>query len=543
MMIDRWYKNVDKGNFYLGMISEVNRNHSIIQVENLSILKHRKLLNESLLPHTVNYFVIIDNVQGIFLGEVFQTKLNGSESIHDTLNKVYGKNSYPEISINIIGLMESNSKTFSLAGFRTVGITDKVYVANESVVEAYLDSIEIGFNSESKLESFADFSNFDKGEIALKPSTLFNRHLMAIGTTNSGKSTSALTLLDRLVKEKIKVLLIDPTGEYKSSFTSNEMKELTLGVDTVLSVGEISMAQWSMLFATNENTQPVVLEKAIRSLRYQKKNGKSVPYTKNGKKVADVKSELDTLESSDVNFDIHLLPEQINEESVKEEANYGTVTGKYDRDASSAVFNSYLQQKVDYYLKSTSILKFFGTKQDDRYELIEELGNFFENSATSLYIDASGIGTQDGIGSMIVDLISNHCIEKKISKKNAFVFFVDEIHRYIKPKHTDISYQSGMISIAREGRKKGIFLFLTTQSPKDVPDILLSQVGTLLIHRLTNSEEIMSIQNHLSHKSRSQIGHLNQGESILTSINLLQEIHLRFKKAGRTHDNETPILK
>ncbi|GMA68233.1 MULTISPECIES: hypothetical protein [Leuconostoc gelidum group] len=40
----------------------------------------------------------------------------------------------------------------------------------------------------------------------------------------------------------------------------------------------------------------------------------------------------------------------------------------------------------------------------------------------------------------------------------------------------------------------------------------------------------------------SQIKKLNQGEAILTNINLLHDIHVHFEKTNRIHDNDTPLL-
>ncbi|WP_285142226.1 ATP-binding protein, partial [Lactococcus petauri] len=155
-------------------------------------------------------------------------------------------------------------------------------------------------------------------------------------------------------------------------------------------------------------------------------------------------------------------------------------------------------------------------------------------------IDASKIATSDGIGSMVIDLICNYIIDKKKDEiKNPFVMYIDEVHRYIKQKE---EYQTGLTIIAREGRKKGVFLFLTTQNPKDVPAVLLGQVGTMIIHRLTHAEELKAIQNQVKLNTVSQIQNLNQGEAILTSINLIQDIHVRFVKSSRVHKNDTPIL-
>ena len=126
--------------------------------------------------------------------------------------------------------------------------------------------------------------------------------------------------------------------------------------------------------------------------------------------------------------------------------------------------------------------------------------------------------------------------------KNAFVLFIDEVHRYTRSPCDDTEFYSGLTMIAREGRKKGIFLFLTTQNPQDVSPILLGQVGTLLVHRLTHNNELKAIQNHLDESSIQIVKKLNQGESILTSINLLRNIYLHVNKCPRQHNNRTPKL-
>lgn len=105
MTIDSLYNNMDKSNFYIGRISQVYRDNSIAQVENLSLLSHRKILNETLTPNTINYFVVVDSIQGIFLGEVFQSKIPSSESLHDSIYHGKPETIFPEINIDIIGLM------------------------------------------------------------------------------------------------------------------------------------------------------------------------------------------------------------------------------------------------------------------------------------------------------------------------------------------------------------------------------------------------------------------------------------------------------
>lgn len=535
MTIDSLYCNMDKNNFYIGRISQVYRDNSIAQVENLSLLSQRKMLNEFLVPSTINYFVIIDSVQGIFLGEVFQSKVSSTVNLHDSINRGKPELVFPEINIDIIGLMTHHDKKFKLPEFKTVGVADKVYLANQNVIEIYMGSIEINNTQEKLLSTFATYLNMDDVEVSLKPSTLFDHHFFVVGATNSGKSTSALSILDKLVTADKKVLFIDPTGEYNDSFSETIVKKLSLGVDTAISPGKVSMQQWAMLFETNSNTQSAVLADAIQSLRYQKKNNCSIYLRKAGENVNVIQQKIASVSKSDTDFDISLLPEQIAAEAVAEPSK--GVNYVYDTFRANA--NSYLVQKVNYQLSNTNFKTFFTQKQG-MTDLLYELYQFMHTPKSSLYINTSTLGATEGIGGMIIDLICNFIIEQKDTRP--FVFFIDEVHRYTKSQYSESEFHNGLTVVAREGRKKGIFLFLTSQNPQDVSPVLLGQIGTILVHRLTHNDEIRAIQNHLDDFAIKQVKKLNQGEAILSSINLLQNIFIHITKCSRKQYNETPLL-
>ena len=203
MRIDQFYSDIDKNNFYLGMVSQVYKDGCVIQIENLSWLKQRRIKEELLVPSTINYYVAIDSVEGLFIGEVYQSKILGHQSTHDALiNDSYEK-IFPELSIEIIGLLLNGENQFNSSGFHTVGLTDKVYLANNLIKEKILESAELKRLDENyltdKIGSFANVSNLGNESISFYPETLFDRHMMAIGTTNSGKSTTALSILDKLI--------------------------------------------------------------------------------------------------------------------------------------------------------------------------------------------------------------------------------------------------------------------------------------------------------------------------------------------------------
>lgn len=106
--IDSFYKVADKSNYYLGMISQVNRSYATIQIENLSLFSYRKLRTDVLAPNTINYYVLIDSSNGLFFGEIFQSKVPNSDSVHEMLTngqqeKNFSRNKYRHTWIYTIG--------------------------------------------------------------------------------------------------------------------------------------------------------------------------------------------------------------------------------------------------------------------------------------------------------------------------------------------------------------------------------------------------------------------------------------------------------
>lgn len=540
-MIDNLYSIHDKNNFYLGLISQVFKDYSIVQVENLSWLKFRKLNDELIVSNTTNIYVVIDALSGLFLGEISYSRLPNSDSVHNALIKDDSGKIFPELRIDIVGYMPKSKSKFMLSGFQNVGLTNPVYLANKEVIDKYLKSVETSDKEEVRLSPFAKFSNLPSKGLELKPSTLFDRHLMCVGMTNSGKSTTALSILDKLVIGNKKVLIIDPTGEYEKSFSeSSNVVKLKLGIDTILDPGSVSFSQWATLFETNDSTQPAVLADAIKSLRYQYSKNINEVYKKEGKTPNDVEKDMASLKTTDCSFYLNLLPDQIVEEAVElEKHKNGDIF--YKKGVFQFNQKQWLVQKVTHKISNTRLSEFFLNGTSEKSNLIEKIDKFLSEEIHSLYINTSTIGSSESIGGMIIDLLSSYILDKKEKNETAFVLFIDEVHRYSRSMKEN-NYQIGLSSIAREGRKKGIFLFLTTQNPQDVPKELLGQIGTFFIHRLTHTNEIEAIKNHLSEKSIKLIPNLNRGEAVLTSVNLIQDLYVEMIKSSRDHDNSTPML-
>ena len=540
MTIDALYDGLNYQDFYIGKVTQVYRSNCIAQIDNLSLMSDRSKFNPSFLPNTINNYVLVESTLGIFLGEIYENKASRKNIFEISSGDVDVKsNDYQEVCIDTIALMPNGASKFQLAGFNTLGITDKVYLATDSAYKLFLASLEFCGDDEEPLPPFATYLNKSKAEVSLKPSTLFNRHLMCIGATNSGKSTTALAILDKVVSTKRKALIIDPTGEYRNAFSDDEITKLTLGVDTTVAPGKISMEQWEKLFETENSSQGAVLSEAITSLRYMRKIGSDTCYYKVGEDIEEIQEKIASVGKDDVDFDISRLPEQIQLESVCEPDRDSNYNFKYRYDTLKANMNASLVQKIQYQMTNTKFLTFF-SDNPDMYNLLDVIDEFVRLPDASLYIDTSTLGASEGIGGMIIDLVSTFVMSKK--EVCPFVFFINEVHRYAKSRYSDKDYHGGLTLLAREGRKKGIFLYLTTQNPKDVSPILFGQIGTLLIHRLMLNDEIRAVESHLDDYAIKHVRKLNQGEVILTSVNLLHNMFIHVNKSPRTQYNVTPTL-
>jgi uncharacterized protein len=69
---------------------------------------------------------------------------------------------------------------------------------------------------------------------------------------------------------------------------------------------------------------------------------------------------------------------------------------------------------------------------------------------------------------------------------------LDEAHQFlgttVGDEYASVKLESFGI-VAKEGRKYGLTAIMATQRPRDIPHDVLSQLGTLIVHRLTNDED------------------------------------------------------
>lgn len=540
MKIDELFKDSEdsnvKENYYIGKVTQIFSNSVYIQFENLNTSLSRIFLGDYLRPGKVGEYVIIDNFPLPLVGKIEQIKLKDNDNVHQSLKNADDETIYPTGKIQIIGTVNiiDDEVKVEFDGFKVPELAQKVYICSNKIVKAIDATLYRKNPEENNSISFCNFHDGDKFQITVDD--LYQQHLMIVGSTNSGKSTSALSIIDKSLKRGVKYLILDPTGEYSGSFDSYEnVNNYTLGEDLHVENGYIRIAQWCDMIGTNSDSQPATLNKAITGLKIQHQKGENDVYKYAGKEMYSVENEILEFENQYENFNVSLLGKQVKEQSVELQKNKGT---KYQRSEFKFNTNMYLIDKVNLLINDNDFMKIFNFKgkEKENKSLKFILDEFYKNK-NSLYINCSKINNIKVMSvfiSILIDTVFSNTLE--FEEKRSFVFYLDEAHRYMK----DEVSKEALIRIAREGRKYGIFMNLTTQSPNDVPDILLSQIGTFIIHRLSHNSDIQTMLGFT--KENVGLQYLKQGEAILTSVHLTQDVKIDVNKSKITHKNSTPSL-
>ena len=244
---------------------------------------------------------------------------------------------------------------------------------------------------------------------------------------------------------------------------------------------------------------------AIRSLRLAKLKPELAP---NGfvEKINRSKTDVEGAENApeiackldDPNqvFDVQYLVKQIEQECVypegfagknlKDPSKWGGETGDFSYCLS-------LVARINGVLTSPAFACVF--KANDAPSLTTAIDKFIEGNDTLLRICLSGVAYEYHAREIIANVIGRYLLTK--ARAGAFreqptVVMVDEAHNFLGRQIGGEDYTARLDAfelIAKEGRKYGLNICLASQRPRDITDGVLSQMGTLIVHRLTNDRD------------------------------------------------------
>ena len=367
-------------------------------------------------------------------------------------------------------------------------------------------------------------------EASLFIDSMLGKHFALLGSTGTGKSTSAALILHRIcdMAPNGHIVMLDPHGEYSAAFRHN---------GEVFNVDNLAMPYWLMnfeehceVFVTTEGAERQMDEDILARclLQARAKNRAAQGLTK-----LTVDSPVPYL-LSDLSTAIQ------------------TLMGKLDRAGEIA---PYLRLKT----------KIEEIKADPRYAFMFS-GMLVSDTMASFMarifrlpgggkpisiIDLSGVPSD--IVSVVVAVMSrmvfDFAIWSRREPKRPILLVCEEAHRYVpsdrETKKTAV--RKVLERIAKEGRKYGVSLGLITQRPSDLAEGVMSQCGTIIAMRLNNERDQAYVRNAMPEGARGfldSIPALRNRECVICGEGVSVPIRVRFDEleADRRPASDDPLF-
>jgi DNA helicase HerA-like ATPase len=131
-------------------------------------------------------------------------------------------------------------------------------------------------------------------------------------------------------------------------------------------------------------------------------------------------------------------------------------------------------------------------------------------------------------------------------REQPLVVFLDEAHQFLNKHLGDENTRYALDSfelIAKEGRKFSLNICLATQRPRDLPEGILSQVGTLVVHRLTNDKDREVVERASGDIDRSAAAFLPTlvpGQAVIIGVDFPMPLTVQIIEPQEKPDSRGP---
>jgi hypothetical protein len=491
----------------------------------------------------VGEFVLIEGQMNLLLGRVAEIHLPESErlAVDATHSKVVDLDAVGTIQLLGSIAMDTLRVTAGVESYPRLG--DRVYAAPHNFVADLPSLMEPeGSPVSTVLLKLGSIDVALESAVSIRPEKLFGRHCAILGTTGGGKSWTTARVIEECLKHKSKIILLDATAEYRG-FSGEHVSHFHLGnpVNKAADSQPRSLppmcfveSDFIALFEPAGKVQGPKLRAAIRSLRLAKlvpavaANGiiRKIDQPKGPVIAAEqqpgVAAKLDDPRQE---FDVAKLNAQIEQECVYPDG-FGVGRGvkdtsKWGGDSGEVSYCLSLMSRISAVLTSPSFACVF---QSAEPPLTTAIVDFVSNEKRLLRICLSGVAYEFKAREIVANVIGRHLLN--MARGGSFqtspvVVVVDEAHNFLGRQiggEDAVARLDAFELIAKEGRKFGLNICLTTQRPRDITEGVLSQMGTLVVHRLTNDQDRAVVERacgEIDRSASSFLPNLKPGEAAI----------------------------
>ncbi|WP_186192580.1 anti-phage-associated helicase HerA [Burkholderia gladioli] len=418
----------------------------------------------------------------------------------------------------------------------TIPPTGVTPATEDDIKKIFEDSVD-----PAKKFAFSTLVSNDKITVPVDGDRFFNKHLAVVGSTGAGKSHTIAKIIQTAVSAKngqyslnnSHVIIFDIHSEYRTAFPDANF----------LDASTLTLPYWLL---NSEELEEVLLDTGERDNYNQSAVFRQLVTENKKRHNAGAKN---VFYDSPLKFNIHEVLNalyNIKSETVnsKNEARYMVVDGSYTLLPEGKTDNShglqlsanerldlYFSKRLDFHpTKGQSITpgsyadksldKFFARfeakVEQDRLQFLfgpsadtatlvgtlKSLIGYGDEQSNVTIVDLSGVPFE--VLSITVSLISRILFEygyhykvmrtaakEKINTDTPLLLVYEEAHKYV-PNSDLARFRASKFSIeriAKEGRKYGVTLLLSSQRPSEISETIFSQCSNFLAMRLTNPSD------------------------------------------------------
>jgi hypothetical protein len=396
--------------------------------------------------------------------------------------------------------------------------------------------------------------------VKLTPEKLFGRHAAILGATGGGKSWTIARIVESLQGTKAKLILLDATGEYHTARVG--VSHIHLGgtqppvtsQEVVLPYRHFSIHDIFAMFRPSGQSQGPKLRAAMKTLKLltvEPTLGHLGTFVKaNQPKAAfntAYQAHLGIVDSDAADFDITKLPQQIEHECCYLTSNQGANLWG-GPNGNEIGYCSSLVGRVGSMISAPEFACIFkpGTKRP----LFDAIESFItDTSQRVLRISLRDVAFASDARQIVANTIGKYLL--KTARAGAYlntpvVLILDEAHNFINKTIGDEyskEYLDAFELIAREGRKFCLTICIATQRPRDLPESVLSQMGTMIVHRLTNNSDrelVEKASGDIDRSAASFLPTLAPGEAILIGTDFAFPVSVKIMAPACEPDSQGP---
>lgn len=354
-----------------------------------------------------------------------------------------------------------------------------------------------------------------------------SQHVLITGNTGTGKTTTIFRMLEQLEMEsKCINIVFDSKGDLNKikqargcnvvliDTDPNWQDEKNFGLSAKLDFCRIPLDVLKKLMGFNE----------IQGNLFQMFHDMMLEYVDDNGRIFDLWREV-------FNPELALKTFNTFQDDLKD-----YVAKKMNTNINNVTYNAVSQRLLSFSLQFN---KFFYTENEKVNTYIEFFDQVDAEDGATFIINTSNLklNRNEAINSTIYQLwvayILNRIYDRYEgeSDKLECTLFIDEAHQLFTDNDTNKSPMVGyVLNTVRTSRSRGLGLVFITQSTKDIPSDITSQVSTVIQHRLTKDDLIKDIANSFKSTNAyhnkwgdntnyiTEIKNLNIGEAYISCL-------------------------